>query len=99
MLGCKPPHWSLPIHLRNCDTKEKMSQAVQAELVPPIPSCQAIERYGLSYTEAPMLSMFKDCSASCVNISSMIHEEKKILSEILIQFSGKIDFFTSHTIF
>ena len=49
-IGCKPPQWRLSFNISNCSSKEDMRDAWLSEFSPSLPSCQAIERYSLSYT-------------------------------------------------
>ena len=93
-IGCKPPQWSLSVNLSNCSSKQEMKDAWVSEINPSLPSCQAMERYSLSYTEMPVLSMFHSLTPS-KQIDSMdecnstdAEKDRIVISEIFTHFSG-----------
>ena len=93
-IGCKPSQWRLSLNVSDCTLKQQMRDAWLSEISPPIPSCQAMERYSISYTEMPVLSMFNPKSLfneigyldNCS--SAVLKKENVVVSEVFTHFSG-----------
>ena len=93
-IGCKPSQWSLSLNVSDCTSKQEMRDAWLSEISPSLPSCQAMERYSISYTEMPVLSMFNPSSLfkeigyldNCS--SAVLKKEQVVVSEVFTHFSG-----------
>jgi hypothetical protein len=91
-LKCKPNHWMLPLNSTICNKKEEMKSALLMEEDPNVPSCNNMERYSFSYSEASGLDIFDIGTLNFNDTLGIDWTDKKmsneIVSEIFIHFVG-----------